>query len=91
MRAVFPLTRQPFVLFSLVSSLLLPCADFKPTPPLDSEHVSLLTTFILSYALTDPFDSIRAKGVEAGRKIVKSFGATNLPYLLPLLEATLSS
>ncbi|GMI31680.1 hypothetical protein TrCOL_g1939 [Triparma columacea] len=66
-------------------------ADFTPPPLLDSEHVSLLTTFILSYALTDPFDSIRAKGVEAGRKIVKSFGASNLPYLLPLLEATLST
>ena len=74
-----------------VMSAICEVADFKPTPPLDSDHISLLTTFILSYALTDPFDSIRAKGVEAGRKLVKTFGSANLPYLLPLLEATLST
>eukprot|EP00520_Triparma_pacifica_P008503 CAMPEP_0118643320 /NCGR_PEP_ID=MMETSP0785-20121206/6328_1 /TAXON_ID=91992 /ORGANISM="Bolidomonas pacifica, Strain CCMP 1866" /LENGTH=2654 /DNA_ID=CAMNT_0006534975 /DNA_START=85 /DNA_END=8046 /DNA_ORIENTATION=+ len=74
-----------------VMSAVCEVADFKPTPLLDSDHISFLTTFILSYALTDPFDSIRAKGVEAGRKLVKTFGSANLPYLLPLLEATLST
>ena len=58
---------------------------------LSSDNLKVLVSFVLSYALTDPVDDIRTKGVDAGRKLVSTFGALSIDFLLELFEGVLTT